>query len=86
VSAIDVDVVMGPVPTPNHEDLARYLEQNDALSKPWLMLQLRMSRLREEKESLGADEYLRRVQDAHNDLMRLGTFWRGREAELFGHS
>lgn len=75
---------MGSVPTPSHEDLARYLEQNDALTKPWLLLQLRLSRLKEEKDSLGADEYLRRVQDAHNDLMRLGSFWRGREAELFG--
>jgi hypothetical protein len=77
---------MGSAPAPNHEDLARYLEQNDALAKPWLMFQLRLSRLKVEKDSMGADEYLRRVQDAHSDLMRLGCFWRGREAELFGHS
>ncbi|MCP9800017.1 hypothetical protein KBY67_04360 [Synechococcus sp. RedBA-s] len=77
---------MGSAPAPSHEDLARYLEQNGALTKPWLMLQLRLSRLKKEKDSMGADEYLRRVQDAHTDLMRLGSFWRGREAELFGHS
>ncbi len=77
---------MGSAPTPRHDELARYLEQSGALSKPWLMLQLRLSRLREEKDSLGAEDYLRRVQDAHGDLMRLGAFWRGREVETFGNS
>ncbi len=75
---------MVPDPQPSHEDLARYLEHNGALAKPWLMLQLRLSRLKQDKERLGPDEYLRRVQDAHSDLMKLGSFWQGRERELFG--
>ena len=75
---------MGLEPTPDHEDLARYLEQKDALTKPWYLLQLRLSRLKLEKESLGSEEYMRRIQDAHSDLMKMGEFWRGREAEMFG--
>lgn len=75
---------MGHGPDPSHEDLARYLERNGALAKPWLMLQLRLSRLKLEKDQLGSEEYLRRVQDAHRDLMQLGSFWKGRERELFG--
>ncbi|NQV10386.1 MAG: hypothetical protein HQ527_04345 [Cyanobacteria bacterium] len=71
-------------PTP--EELARYLEQQGAITKPWLLLQLRLSKLKEEKEltGMGGDEYLRRIQDAHQDLMRIGDFWKGREAETFG--
>ncbi len=71
---------------PSHDDLARYLELQGALSKPWMLLQLRLSCLRAEKDSMAPEDYLRRVQDAHQDLMRLGTFWKGREAELFGES
>jgi hypothetical protein len=69
---------------PSSEDLARYLEQKGALTKPWLLMQLRLSKLQEEKASMGPDEYLLRVQDAHADLMRMGPFWQGRERQTFG--
>lgn len=69
---------------PSPEELARYLEQQGAISKPWLLMQIRLSKLKEEKPSMGSDEYLRRIQDAHQDLMRIGAFWKGREAETFG--
>ncbi|MCP9773263.1 hypothetical protein KBY66_11600 [Synechococcus sp. Tobar12-5m-g] len=72
--------------SPSSEDLARYLEQKGALTKPWLLMQLRLSKLKEEKEAMGQDEYILRVQDAHADLMRMGEFWRGQERETFGAS
>ena len=28
-------------------------------------------------------EYIAKIQEAHSDLMRLGAYWKGREAELF---
>ena len=28
-------------------------------------------------------EYIAKIQEAHADLMRLGKFWKGREAEVF---
>jgi hypothetical protein len=29
-------------------------------------------------------EFVERLGEAHADLMRLGEFWKGREAEVFG--
>lgn len=68
----------------NSDDLARYLEQRGELGKPWLLLQLRLAKLKEAKNSMDPADYLQRVQEAHADLMRLGEFWKGREAEVFG--
>ena len=71
---------------PSSDDLARYLEHKGTITKPWHLLQLRLSKLKDEKATLGPDEYLARVQDAHADLMRMGEFWKGREPETFGTS
>lgn len=68
---------------PNSTDLARYLEQRGELSKPWLLLQLRLAKLKEAKDTMDPADYLQRVQECHADLMRLGEFWTGREAEVF---
>jgi hypothetical protein len=75
---------MAAMPSPSSEELARYLEQQGMLTKPWLLMQLRLSKLREEKDSMTTDEYIQRVQDAHTDLMRLGAFWKGQERQVFG--
>jgi hypothetical protein len=73
------------VPTPpSPEQLAHYLEQRGALSKPWMLQPLRLSKLKAERESMDPHVYLLRVQEAHADLMRLREFWKGRETELFG--
>jgi hypothetical protein len=77
---------MGQAERPSSEDLARYLEERGALTKPWLLMQLRLSKLNEEKASMTSDEYLLRIQDAHADLMRMGEFWRGQERQTFGRS
>jgi hypothetical protein len=75
---------MSASPLPSSEDLARYLEQRGELGKPWMWHLLRLTKLKEAKDSMEADDYLRQVQEAHADLMRLGEFWKGREAEVFG--
>lgn len=74
----------GGSPQPSSEQLARYLEQRGELSKPWLLQLLRLTKLKESKDSMDPQEYLARLQEAHADLMRLGEFWKGREAEVFG--
>jgi hypothetical protein len=71
-------------PQPSAEQLARYLEQRGDLSKPWMLQMLRLSKLKEAKESMDPSDYIAKLQEAHADLMRLGEFWKGREAEVFG--
>ncbi len=69
---------------PRSDDLARYLESRGDLSKPWMLQLLRLAKLKEQRDSMTAEEYLHSIQDAHSDLMRLGAFWKGREKEVFG--
>ena len=71
-------------PEPSAAELARYLEQRGDLSKPWNLQMLRLQKLKEEKGALTPEAYLEKIQDAHQDLMRLGRFWEGREVEVFG--
>ena len=71
-------------PTPSSQDLARYLEQRGELSKPWMLQLLRLTKLKEAKDTMEPQEFLERLQEAHADLMRLGEFWKGREQEVFG--
>ena len=71
---------------PNSADLARYLESRGELGKPWMWHLLRLAKLKEEKDSMEPQEFVERLALAHADLMRLGEFWKGREAEVFeGH-
>jgi hypothetical protein len=72
------------VPTPSSEDLARYMEARGEMGKPWLWQLMRLTKLKESKDSMDPSEYLERLHEAHQDLMRLGAFWQGREAEVFG--
>jgi len=71
-------------PIPSSADLARYLEARGQLGKPWVWHLLRLSKLKEAKDSIDPSEYVERLSEAHADLMRLGSFWEGREAEVFG--
>ena len=65
------------------KDLAAYIEATDGISKPWLLVQLRLKKLQERKESIPPAQYLQEVQDIHEDLMKLGEWWKGRENEVF---
>ena len=68
---------------PSSAELARYLEIRGELGKPWLWQLLRLTKLREAKDTMEPEAYLAQLQEAHADLMRLGEFWKGREAEVF---
>ena len=70
-------------PSPSSEELARYLEQRGELGKPWMWHLLRLTKLKEAKDTMDPEAYLSLVQEAHTDLMRLGEFWKGREQEVF---
>jgi hypothetical protein len=67
----------------NSEDLARYIETTGGISKPWLLVQLRLKKLQERRSEISPEEYTRELQDIHRDLMNLGEWWRGIEGEVF---
>jgi hypothetical protein len=70
-------------PSPSAAELARYLEQRGELSKPWMLQLLRLTKLKEAKDTMEPQEFVDRLQEAHADLMRLGEFWKGREQQVF---
>ena len=74
---------MAPAPQPSSAELARYLEQRGELGKPWMLQMLRLSKLKEARDQMTPETYLKSIQEAHDDLMRLGEFWKGREEEVF---
>ena len=73
---------MEPTP-PSAAELARYLESRGELSKPWMLQMLRLVKLKETRGSMSQEDYMCSIRQAHSDLMRLGEFWKGREAEVF---
>ncbi len=68
----------------NSSELARYIEATDGISKPWLLVQLRLKKLQERKDSITSEEYFQELQDIQEDLLNLGEWWKGREPEVFG--
>ena len=56
----------------NSNELAQYIEATDGISKPWLLIQLRLKKLQERRHELSADDYAKQVADIHDDLMKLG--------------
>lgn len=67
----------------NSEELAQYIESTNSISKPWLLVQLRLTKLQERRSSLAPDEYTRELADIHQDMMNLGEWWVGIEDEVF---
>lgn len=66
------------------KELAQYIEVTDSISKPWLLVQLRLRKLQEVRENISADEYSTKLAEIHQDLMNLGQWWTGIEDEEFG--
>ena len=66
------------------KDLAKYIEDTGGISKPWLLLQLRLKKLEENKQNLSKKDYMSQLEDIHQDLMKIGEWWKGREGEVFG--
>lgn len=67
----------------NSKELAQYIEATDSISKPWLLVQLRLKKLQEVRYQLSPEDYGRQLADIHQDLMNLGEWWRGIEDEVF---
>lgn len=67
----------------NSDELARYLETTDSTHKPWLLVQLRLKKIQEQRDTMDDHEYAAAIADIHRDLMKLGNWWEGREAEVF---
>ncbi|MEO0869514.1 MAG: hypothetical protein AAFY17_13970 [Cyanobacteria bacterium J06642_11] len=67
----------------NSNELAKYIEATDGISKPWLLIQLRLKKLQERRHELSPDDYAQQVADIHDDLMKLGQWWVGRERDVF---
>ncbi len=66
------------------KELAQYIEATDSISKPWLLVQLRLKKLQETRASISTEEYSKKLTDIHQDLMNLGQWWIGIEKEEFG--
>ncbi len=64
-------------------DLARYIEANDGITKPWLLIQLRLAKLKERRSRISAEEYACELADLQQDLMQLGQWWQGQEDQVF---
>ena len=67
----------------NSKELAQYIETTDGISKPWLLVQLRLKKLQERKHEISSQEYLQQIEDIQADLLKLGEWWKGREDEVF---
>jgi hypothetical protein len=83
--AILAKLIVEPI-SPSAAELARYLESRGDLSKPWMLQMLRLAKLKESRGSMSQEDYMSSIKEAHSDLMRLGQFWKGREAEVLGGS
>lgn len=68
----------------NSKDLAQYIEATDGISKPWLLVQLRLKKLQEQRAKLSPEAYASELANIHEDLMNLGEWWHGIEDEVFG--
>ncbi len=66
------------------QELGKYITATDGVSKPWLLLQLRLKKLQERKAEISADEYMQELEEIHQNLMNLGEWWVGIEDEVFG--
>ncbi|NEP56412.1 MAG: hypothetical protein F6K31_05230 [Symploca sp. SIO2G7] len=66
------------------KDLAQYIEATDRISQPWLLIQLRLQKLKERRTTMSPEAYTKAIAELYEDLMNLGQWWVGREAEVFG--
>lgn len=67
----------------NSEELARYIEETDKISQSWLLIQLRLKKLAENRHNLSSEEYLEKLSELHQELMKLGEWWVGIEDDVF---
>lgn len=68
----------------NSKELAQYIEATGSISKPWLLVQLRLQKLQERRAELSPEDYTQELASIHQDLMNLGEWWVGIEDKAFG--
>lgn len=66
------------------QSLGQYISATGGASKPWLLVQLRLQKLKERQADLEPADYVRQLADIHADLMKLGEWWKGQEQDVFG--
>jgi hypothetical protein len=64
-------------------DLARYIEATDGMSKPWLLIQLRLAKLKERRQTMSTEAFNSQLAELHKELMKLGEWWVGQEKDVF---
>lgn len=47
------------------KDLAQYIQATDSISKPWLLVKMRLKKLQENKATLSQSEFLRELEEIH---------------------
>ncbi|MEL6161332.1 MAG: hypothetical protein AAFQ40_12700 [Cyanobacteria bacterium J06623_5] len=67
----------------NSDELAKYIEATDGMSKPWLLLQLRLAKLKERRQTMSAEDFNHQLAELHGELMKLGEWWVGQEDDVF---
>ncbi len=67
----------------NSNDLAKYIEATDGIGKPWLLIQLRLAKLKERRREISAEEFNFQIAELHAELMKLGQWWIGQEEDVF---
>ena len=67
----------------NSKELAQYIEATDGISKPWLLIQLRLAKLKEQRLDMTTEEFNTRLAELHEELMKLGKWWVGQEKDVF---
>lgn len=67
----------------NSVDLAKYIEATDGMSKPWLLIQLRLAKLKERRHEITTEEFNCQLAELHAELMKLGQWWIGQEEDVF---
>ncbi|MEL6939383.1 MAG: hypothetical protein AAFO84_09340 [Cyanobacteria bacterium J06598_1] len=67
----------------NSENLAKYIEATDGISKPWLLIQLRLAKLKERRQEMTTEEFNAQLAELHTELMKLGEWWVGQEKDVF---
>jgi hypothetical protein len=64
-------------------ELAQYIEATNGISKPWLLVQLRLAKLKERRPEMSTEAFNEQLAELHNDLMKLGQWWIGQEEDVF---
>ncbi|MBE9221507.1 hypothetical protein IQ215_02240 [Cyanobacterium stanieri LEGE 03274] len=65
------------------KELANYIEQTEGISKPWLLVQLRLKKLQENRNNMSVEDYDQKLAEIYEDLMNLGEWWQGIEDQVF---